>query len=339
MKPKGRHPDKKLTAVRVRSLTVPGRYADGNGLYLVVDKSGSKRWILRLVVQGRRRDIGLGSVRLVSLADAREQAQQYRKTAREGGDPLAERRQARVTVPTFAEAARTVHAEHQSAWTNKKHAAQWITTLAEYVFPVLGNRRVDQIETPDVLRVLSPIWLAKPSTARRVKQRIGTVLNWAKAAGFRTGENPVEGVGKGLPKQPISQNHLAALKYDDLPAFVQNLRRFEANEIAKLAFEFLIMTVGRTSEILNARFTEVDFEEAIWTIPANRMKGRSEHRVPLPPRCMEILRLARKLSADSQFIFPGRSGDKLLSNEVFRSMSHRLGVRVTVHGFRSTFRD
>lgn len=201
MKGRGRHPDRALTAMQVRQLRQPGRYADGNGLYLVVDPSGAKRWLLRLVVQGRRRDIGLGGAGLVTLAEARERALAYRKTAREGGDPLAERRKAQDVVPTFAEAVDRVHGEHKASWANAKHAQQWRNTLQQYACPHLGERRVDQIDTPDVLRVLAPIWLTKPETARRVRQRIGTVLDWAKAAGHRSGENPIEGVAKGLPKQ------------------------------------------------------------------------------------------------------------------------------------------
>src|SRR3954452_19940802 len=177
----GRHPEKALTAVQVRSLQKPGRYADGNGLYLVVDPSGAKRWVLRTVVRGKRRDIGLGGLGLVPLAEAREKAVVYRRMAREGGDPLAERRKARAVIPTFAEAAERVHAEHKAAWRNPKHAQQWINTLRQYAFPVVGERRVDHIATPDVLNVLGPIWLAKPETARRVRQRVGAVLDWAKA--------------------------------------------------------------------------------------------------------------------------------------------------------------
>jgi hypothetical protein len=241
-----RHPEKALSAVRVKSLAKPGRYADGNGLYLVVDPSGAKRWVLRTVVQGTRRDIGLGGLRLVSLAEARDRAAAYRRLARDGGDPLAEKRKGAVSVPTFAEAAKQVHAQHRKGWKNDKHAAQWISSLSGYAFPIFGSRRVDQVDTPDVLRALSAIWLARPETARRVKQRIGAVLDWAKAAGFRTGDNPVEGVSKGLPKQPDRRGHFAAIPYDDIPAFVQRLRSIAASEAAKLAFEFLILTAART---------------------------------------------------------------------------------------------
>ena len=210
MKAKGRHPEKALSALKVRSLSQPGRYTDGNGLYLVVDPSGARRWVLRVVVQGRRRDIGLGGASLVTLAEAREKALAYRKIAREGGDPLADRRQQQA-IPTFETAAETVHREHAAGWKNAKHAAQWLTTLKNYAFPVIGPQRVDQIGSGDVLKVLTPIWLSKPETARRVRQRIGTVLDWAKASGFRTEGNPVEGVTKGLPKQRDRDAHHAAL--------------------------------------------------------------------------------------------------------------------------------
>ncbi len=235
MKPRGQHPDKALSAVRVRAVAEPGRYADGNGLYLVVDPSGAKRWVLRTVVRGKRRDVGLGGLRLVSLAEAREQALAFRKLARNGGDPLAERRRHRRLIPTFEEAARSVHGEHSVAWRNAKHAAQWFSTLAQYVFPTIAGRRVDQIETPDILRVLAPIWLTKPETARRVRQRIGTILDWAKAAGFRDGENPVAGVAKGLPKQPDRKAHHAALPYAEVPGFVAALDEVDISWSARLA--------------------------------------------------------------------------------------------------------
>src|SRR5512145_2191595 len=261
MKQAGRHPDRALSAAKVRSIQQPGRYADGNGLYLVVDPSGAKRWMLRTVVKGRRCDIGLGGLQLVSLAEAREEAIKLRKLARAGGDPLAARR-AKSAIPTFAEAAHRVHADHVKTWKNKKHAAQWINTLQQYALPYIGTQRVDQIDTPDVLRVLSSIWLIKPETARRVKQRIGTELDWAKAAGFRTGENPVDGVSQGLPRQPDRKNHHAALPYDDVPAFIRRLRASDNSEVAKLAFEFLILSATRTDEVLSMRWSEVD--NAVW---------------------------------------------------------------------------
>jgi hypothetical protein len=189
-----KHPHKALSTLRVNSITTPGRYGDGNGLYLVVDPSGAKRWVLRTIVQGKRRDIGLGGLRLVSLAEARTKAQEYRKLAREGGNPIEVRRKERTNVPTFAEAAEITLEQHRAGWKNEKHATQWMASLQLHVFPVFGNKRVDHIETADVLRALSPIWLSKPETARRARQRISTILDWAKAAGHRSGDNPVDGV-------------------------------------------------------------------------------------------------------------------------------------------------
>jgi integrase len=339
VKGRGKHPEKALTAVQVRQLKQPGRYADGNGLYLVVDPSGAKRWLLRLVVQGRRRDIGLGGAGLVPLAEARERALAHRKTAREGGDPLAERRKAQDIVPTFAEAVERVHSEHRASWANAKHAQQWRNTLQQYACPQLGPRRVDQIDTPDVLRVLAPIWLSKPETARRVRQRIGTVLDWAKAAGYRTGENPIEGVAKGLPKQGDRDEHHAALPYAQVPSFIGQLRATEVSEVSRLAFEFLILTAARTGEVLGARWDEISVTERLWTVPAVRMKAKREHRVPLSDRSLAILIRARELAAGSPFVFPGRSGEKPLSNMVFLMLLRRMALAITAHGFRSSFRD
>lgn len=335
----GRHPDRALTAVKVRQVTEAGRYADGNGLYLVVDPSGAKRWLSRIVVQGRRRDIGLGSARLIGLAEARERALAMRKVARDGGDPLAERLTQRPAVPTFAEAVERVHMEQAPSWKNPKHAAQWVTTLRTYANPHLGTKPVDQVETPDVLRALSPIWLSKPETARRVRQRIRTVLDWAQASGYRTGENPVAGVTRGLPRQANSKEHHAALPFAAVRGFITALRASNEGKIVKLAFEFLIHTASRTSEVLNATWTEIDEAEALWIIPAARMKAGREHRVPLTTATLAILEQARALANDGPFIFPGRGADKPLSNMALLMALRRLKVETTAHGFRSSFRD
>lgn len=337
--PKGRHPVNALTPLRIRSLSTPGRYADGNGLYLVVDPCGAKRWLLRIVIQGRRRDIGLGSTRLVPLADAREQARAMRSQARAGGDPLEQRRAAKRVVPTFRAAATQVHESYTAGWRNAKHAAQWITTLEHYVFPELGDRAVNDISSGDILRVLSPIWLAKPETARRVRQRLSSVMDWTRAVGFVTGENPVDGVAKGLPRQRIVRKHHAALPYIQVPDFIVRLREAEAGEIVRLAFEFLILTAGRTGEVIGACWTEMDVVGRVWTVPAERMKARREHRVPLGDRAVEILRRAKHLSAGSPFVFPGASPEKQLSNMALLMLLRRMGDPITAHGFRSSFRD
>jgi integrase len=290
------------------------------------------------VVHGKRRDIGLGGLMLVSLAEAREEARKYRQMARNDGDPLAEKRRARKGVPTFKEAAEAVHKEHTKAWRNAKHSDQWINTLRAYAFPIFGDRKIDQVQTPDILNALSTIWIGKPETARRVRQRIGTVLDWAKVAGFRSGDNPVDNINKALPRQPDRRGHFAALPYVEVPTFIRKLHEGEPT-IASLAFEFLVLTAARTGEVLEAKWSKIDLDQAGWTIPADRMKAGREHRVPLAPRCVEILEQAKVLAAGSEFVFPGRSNDKPMSNMVLLMMVRRQKADCTVHGFRSAFRD
>ena len=336
---KGKHPDKKLTALRVKALKTPGRYADGGGLYLLVKPSGAKSWVLRVVVHGRRRDIGLGGADIVNLADARELARQHRTLAGKGGDPIAERRKS-STVPTFEEAARKVHAGHGKGWRNPKHKAQWINTVRDYAFPEIGKKRVDQIGVPEVLKVLAPIWLTKPETARRVRQRIKTVLDWAQGAHPHDSENPIGPVlTRALPRQTGRTGHHAALPYASVPEFITSLRDGGASEITKLAFEFLILTATRTGEVLGARETEIDLDAKVWTIPATRMKAEREFWVPLSARALEIVERALELSNDSEFVFAGRAPGKPLSTMTFLMLLRRMGVAATAHGFRSCFRD
>ena len=339
-KPQGRHPDKRLTAVRVRGVTEPGRYADGNGLYLEVEASGAKRWTLRTVIVGKRCDIGLGSTSLVSLAEAREEAARLRRIARKGGDPLADRRRERRTVLTFRAAAEKVHAAHSAAFRNPRHKTQWLVSLKNDVFPILGDRPIDAIDSSDMLKVLSPIWTKKPETARRLKQRMKVVLDWAKASGYRRGDNPVDGITKVLPKVRGVAAHHAALPYAQVPAFIEALRGADAGESTKLAFEFLILTASRTSEVLGARWAEIDVDAKMWTIPAARIKAGREQRVPLSPRCLELLELAEAIKDGGPFVFPGRSSKASLSNMVFLMQLRRLDRKsITPHGFRSSFRD
>lgn len=334
----GKHPQKALTSVRINSFFKPGRYADGNGLYLVVDPTGAKRWVLRTLVHGKRRDIGLGGLRLVSLAEARDKAVEFRKIARDGGNPIDVRRRAKAIIPTFADAAQQTYESHKGAWRNDKHSSQWINTLKTYAFPMIGETRVDHVETRDVMKVLTPIWLAKPETARRLKQRLSTVLDWAKAAGFRSGDNPADGVAKGLPKQPDRKNHFEAIPFDNVANFLKKLGGVNASEYSRLAFELLILTATRTNEVILAKWNEVDLKEKIWVIPAERMKAGREHRIPLSPQAMKILKRAQEIST-GDFIFPGRRADEPMSNMVFLMILRRMNFDFTAHGFRSAFRD
>lgn len=339
-KPQGKHPDKRLTAVGIRALRAPGRYADGNGLYLFVDDSGAKRWILRTVISGKRRDLGLGSLQITSLAEARLEAARLRRMARAGEDPLAQRRHERRTVLTFKQAAESVHASHSETFRNQKHKAQWMASLKAYVFPVFGERPVNKIETADVLKALTPIWTTKAETARRLKQRIKVILDWAKASGYRTGDNPVDGLSTVLARPKTQQTHHPALPYAEVPSFLTALRESDAGESTKLAFEFLILTAARTSEVLGARWTEIDTQARTWTVPASRIKAGREHRVPLSPRCLELLKRAQAIADGGPFVFPGRSPKAGLSNMAFLMLLRRLERHdITAHGFRSSFRD
>ena len=338
-KPRGKHPEKRLTAVTVRSVRRPGRYADGNGLYLFVDHSGAKRWILRTVIAGKRRDLGLGSSQLVTLAEAREEATRLRRMARAGEDPLATRRRERRAVPTFQEVAKIVHASHSKTFRNEKHKDQWLSSLESYVFPTFGDRPVDQVDSAEILKALNPVWTSKPETARRVKQRIKLILDWAKGAGHRTGDNPVDSLARVLPRTSLKQAHHPALPYSEVPEFIAALRASDCTESTKLAFEFLILTAARTGEVLGARWSEIDFDKKTWTVPASRIKAGREHRVPLSARCLEILERAEALS-NGHFVFPGRSENSGLSSMTLLMALQRLGRHdVTAHGFRSSFRD
>ncbi|MEC3951000.1 tyrosine-type recombinase/integrase [Sphingobium sp. HWE2-09] len=304
-KPVGAHKDKRLTAATVRNLEKAGMYADGNGLYLKVVAKDSKRWIQRIVINRKRRDIGLGSANLVTLSEARETALQNRKAARAGEDPLAAKKLSQAIL-TFKDAAEAVHALNKPTWRNEKHGDQWINTLDKFAFPLIGNKRVSTITSAEILHVLSPIWNTHPETARRVKQRIGTVMKWTMAKGWRT-DNPAEAVSQGLSKHDRSKvQHRKALPYDKVADAIGIVRSSDAGTVTKLAFEFLVLTATRSVETREARWSEVDFEKKLWTIPASRMKAKKEHRVPLTDRCIAILNaVASFKQAKSDLIFPG----------------------------------
>ena len=324
----------KLTARKVETLRASGHHVDGDGLALVIGKRGGKSWVLRTVVRGKRRDIGLGGVSYVSLAEAREEARKMRKIAREGGDPIAARK-ANAACPTFEEAARRVHKEQIVGQAkNEKHRAQWINTLRDYAFPVIGGKTVREIGQADVLQVLSPIWTEKPETARRVRQRIRTVMDWARTAGHFDGVNPVEGVDKGLARQRERVKHHAALPWAEVPTFLPLL----GDSVAGMALRFLILTAARTGEVIGARWSEIDLDAGLWVIPADRMKAKREHRVPLSDEAVAILEQVKAL--DDEMVFPGQKRGKGLSNMAMLQLLRRIKRdEITVHGFRSSFRD
>ena len=335
-KPKGRHPHKRLSAAFVRSAP-PGRHCDGNGLYLYVQPSGARSWVQRLVIRGRRRDFGLGSVALVSLAEAREKARANRKLAREGGDPLAERRRAK-SMPSFAEAAERVMEQKRSGWRSQRHARGWMASLKRYAFPRIGGMPVSEVTSGDVLEILAPIWHVKAPTAKVLRQRIRTVLEWAVAMEYRP-DNPADRVGPVLGPQDATVRHRRALPHREVPSAVTKVRASDAAPVAKLAFEFLVLTAARWGEIRRAEWTEINRTDGVWTVPATRMKAKREHRVPLGRRAVQILDEARRLEGGASRNVFTREGGKPLADKQLRQMLQRLGIAAVPHGFRSSFRD
>ncbi|OWU69340.1 integrase [Roseovarius sp. 22II1-1F6A] len=332
----GKHPDKALSAAFVRQAKKPGKYFDGHGLFLRVDATGARRWVQRINIRGKRKEIGLGSASLVSLATARELALENRKQARLGGDPLADRREAEAVL-TFEEAARQVHEIHLPSWRNEKHAAQFISTLETYAFPHMGRIKISEVCSADLLATLTPIWLVKPETARRVRQRIGTVMKWAVAQGWRQ-DNPADAISRALPRQEKSQQHRKSLPYQELPAFIVALRSDGASQLVKLALEFVILTAARSGEVRLAQVSEFNLPQAEWIIPAERMKAKKQHRVPLSPRAVSIVEAALALGDGSNLVFPGTKAGRPISDMTMSKMVGRLGYNVHVHGFRTTFK-
>ena len=327
-----------LTAIQIRSFKEPGRYSDGEGLILNLISPGRGSWMVRVQANGKRRDIGLGALADIGLGEAREAARKIRKDTRAGIDVLAERKKERIVVPTFQDAATQVHAEQKAAWKNGKHQAQWIATLETYVFPALGDRLVAEIEGPAIRDVLSPIWLTKPETARRVRQRIGAVLDWAYAKGFRSSEAPMRSLARGLPRQPKKQGHFAALPFADVPAFLTLLR--DRLTVGRLALEFLILTAARSGEVRGCSWSEIDLKARLWTIPGERMKAGKMHVVPLSGEALDVLERAQLLrSPVSDLVFPGQNPKRTISDMTLLKVLRDRNAGVTVHGFRSAFRD
>jgi integrase len=349
----------RLSAVKVAAAKAKGLYADGGGLYLQVSGTGSKSWIFRYKLDGRTRDMGLGSLIDVSLAQARDRAAEARRWRGQGKDPIAAREAQRAQerldkarATTFQDCAERLIESHEVGWRNAKHRAQWRSTLATYAYPILGSLPVADIDTGLVLKVLqqpvkgeagkkAPLWNARTETASRLRGRMEAVLSWAKAQGMRTGENPAQWRGhleNLLPARSKVQRvtHHPALPYRELPAFMAQLRHRDS--ITARALEFTILCAARTGETLGCRFDELDLEERLWTVPADRMKGGLEHRVPLSARAVAI---AKEMAAVrvSEFVFPGAKHDKPLSNMALLMLVRELRPGITVHGFRSTFKD
>ena len=327
----------KLTATGIRALKEPGRYGDGDGLFLLVGKSGARSWMVRIQKDGKRRDIGLGGERKVSLAKARVDAALVCSQVEAGIDPVAERKKS-AGIPTFREAAALVHAEHKRGWRNAKHGAQWLSSLEAYAFPIIGDKPVSDIDGPAVRDVLATIWLAKPETARRVRQRINGVVDWAIGKGYRTAPLPMKAINKSLPKHRTTTKHHAAMPYGDLPAFMSRIR--ERESMGRLALEAVILSAARSGELRGADWSEIDLERALWTIPGGRMKADREHIVPLSAAALRIFkRMGELRTQGSDLVFPGTVRGKPLSDMTLTKVLRDMGLDCTAHGFRSSFRD
>jgi integrase len=337
-----------LTSTKVQKLTKPGMHPDGAGLYLQVTSEGAKSWILRYSLRSNAREMGLGSLRKVSLADARAKAAECHKLLDDHVDPIEHRARARAAAAltntktiTFKEAADAYVTAHRPGWKNIKHATQWRQTLTDHAEPVLGKLLVSDITTEIVQKVLDPIWTTKTETATRVRGRIESVLDWTKVKGYRTGENPARWRGNLdhlLPKpskvRPVE--HHPALPYDELPEFIAKLRQQEG--VSARALEFTILTAARTGEVIKANPSEVNRQKRLWVVPAERMKLKREHSVLLSDQALQLLN-----GASEGFLFPNPlHPEKHLSNVAMDRVLERMGYgrgRATVHGFRSTFKD
>lgn len=328
----------RLSARTVSTLKTPGRHSDGGGLYLSISDNGGKRWVYRYRAGTKTREKGLGSARSVSLAEAREAAAAARKKLRDGIDPIDSEKS--DTTQTFVECAQFYIATNESGWKNAKHREQWANTLKTYADPVIGKVAIDKITVDQILKILKPIWSTKTETASRVRGRIEAVLDWAAAHGYRTSDNPARWRGhldKVLPaiRKVAKVVHHPALPYIEIAPFMKELLTREG--IAARALEFTILTAARTGEVVGATWDEIDLNAKVWTVPAERMKAGVEHRVPLSDRAMTLLNALPRVS---EYVFPGSDVTKPLSNMSLSAVLKRMGRdSITVHGFRSTFRD
>lgn len=333
----------KLTALAVKAaLANPGTYQDGEGLFLKVDKRGGAYWLLRLQRDGKRQDIGLGSAKLLTLAEAREKASGLRKAIKvERRDVLAERKDEAAAKVTFREAARQYHSENKAGWKSAVYARQWLASLENYAFPKLGDVPTGGITAADIISVLTPIWQEIPETGRQVRNRICVVLDYAHAKGWRSREAPSGNsslkAGRGLPRQVKERGNRKAMPYVALPAFITALRRKPS--YGRLALELLILTGVRSQEIRLATWAEFDLEGRLWTIPADHMKRGKAHMVPLSDAALAVLAKANALRlAEAEVVFPGVAG-KSMSDMTLLKVLRDMSEPFHVHGFRSTFTD
>lgn len=343
-------PANKLTPLAIKNATKPGLYGDGLGLYLQVSKFGTKSWLFRFMRDGQARKMGLGALHSVPLADARRLAAEHRRAIKvDDVDPIEARREKRAArrvetakILTFKTCAEKYISGNEAGWKNDKHRAQWRSTLQTYVYPIFGDLPVSAVDTALVLKAVEPIWTKKAETAGRVRGRIESVLDWARAREYRQGENPARWRGhleNILPKRSkvARVKHHDAIPYAELPAFMEQVRSNPA--ISARALEFTTLTACRTGEAIGATWAEIDLKAKLWAIPADRMKAGREHRIPLSTRALEIL-TALPRAAGSDYVFPGAREGKPLSNMGMLQMIRGMrGTGATVHGLRSSFKD
>ena len=337
----------KLTALAVKRAEKPGLVGDGLGLWLQVRSAENKSWLFRYRMAGRQRAMGLGPVHLISLSDAREMARDAGKLVRQGVDPIEQRRQSRVDAAgagmTFRKAAEACIASREGEWRNLKHRGQWSATLEAYVYPMIGDRDVGLVTTDDIRRTLDPIWSTKTETASRVRARMKAVLDYAEAAGWRKGENPArwrDHLQKlfSAPSKVTRVQHHAALPWAHMAGFMAELRA--ETGVAARALELVILTAARSGEAIEARWSEIDLDARIWTVPAERMKAGRSHRVPLSDAAMAVVKGMALRRTDAGFLFPGAKANRPLSNMAMTATLRRMKHGdITVHGFRSSFRD
>lgn len=331
---------KKLTARQVETFKDPGRYGDENGLSLVIDKGGRKYWNVRYTQNGRRREMSLGPVSVISLAEAREKALELRQQRVAGIDPAAERVQQKLAALTFKEAARQVHEARKVGFRNDKHAAQWLTTLESYAFPKIGDTPLASVTRGEVVELLSPIWLKIPETARRVRQRVGAVIDYGVGIGVREHGIDMKLVTRALPRQPKKDGAFEAMPWQEVPKFVRQLAISKSAPHIRAAIEFLILTSSRPGNVRMCKWEQIDVEAETWTIPADEMKGGKPHRVHLPARALQLLELMADLRPENcPYVFPGARMDSPLSLDAFRMSMRRMGSDCDPHGFRSSFKD
>jgi len=335
-----------LNIAKVKSAK-PGKHHDGSGLYLIV-KPTSKKWVQRGTVNGKRREWGLGVFDDVSLAEARDKAAKYRKLIRDGIDPAEERKRVQTQInerelaqsridgmPTFKEVTLRVSKESEPTWKNVKDGKRWLSSMERHVFPFIGNNPIDQITGPEIRDVLANIWLEIPHTAKKVKQRIQTVLDYAHIQEWRGQEAPMRSITKALPKQPKKENHFSAMPWQDVPDFIANMHTTLSSSDAVLRMiEFTILTASRSGEVRLARWEEFDFKKTTWTRPEEHTKTSTQNRVPLVPRTIELLGKPGK-----GLVFPGSKPGRTYSDMSMNRVLDRAGLDVVMHGFRSSFKD